>query len=108
MMRRRPIATALALFGAAALAGCGALDPYPTYPQAASAGTAPGRPPAHRIAICYNPLSTTLAQVRAEAQQECVADYPRTRAEPAGTDYYLQNCPLLLPARATFVCTPHR
>jgi hypothetical protein len=108
MMCRRPIATALALCGAAALAGCGALDPYPTYPRAASGGSAAGSPPAHRIAICYNALSTTLAQVRAEAQQECAADYPRTRAEPAGTDYYLQNCPLLLPARATFACIPPR
>jgi DMSO/TMAO reductase YedYZ molybdopterin-dependent catalytic subunit len=108
MMRRRLIATVLAFLGAAALAGCSALDPYPTYPQAATAGPAPGRAPAPRIAICYNALSTSLAQVRAEAQQECATDYPRTRPEPAATDYYLQNCPLLLPARATFACIPER
>lgn len=96
----RSIAIVLALTGAAALAACGALEPYPTFPQSASAGAAPG----HRVAICYNTLSTTPAAVRAEAQQECAADNPRTQAEPAETDWYLQNCPLLLPARATFVC----
>ena len=46
-------------------------------------------------------LTTTLAEVQKEAQQECAAG---TLAEPADTDWYLQNCPLLLPARATFVC----
>lgn len=99
-MNRRSLAIALALSGAAALAGCDALDPYPTFPQVASKGASPGR----RVAICYNTLSTTLAQVRSEAQQECAADNPRTLAEPVATDWYLQFCPLLLPARATFVC----
>lgn len=103
-MRRRPIAIALALLGAAALPGCGALDPYPTYPLAASAGAAPG----HRVAICYNKWSTTPAQVRAAAQQECAADNPRTVADPVATDWYLQNCPLLLPTRATFICTARK
>jgi hypothetical protein len=102
---RRPLTTiALALAGAAGLAGCGALDPYPTYPAVASAGAAPG----HRVAICYDRLSTTLAQVRAAAQQECATDAPHTQANLVETDYYLQNCPLLLPARATFVCTARK
>ena len=103
-MRRPVVAIALALLLGAALPGCGALDPYPTFPQAASAGAAPG----HRVAICYNTLRTTLPEVRAAAQQECAADNPQTRADPVETDWYLQNCPLLLPARASFVCTPRK
>jgi len=94
-------AAALWLTLAAALAGCGALDPYPAPPRAAQ----PGAPPGPRVAICYNTLSTTLAEVQKEAQQECAAG---TLAEPADTDWYLQNCPLLLPARATFVCRPKK
>ena len=94
-------AAALWLTLAAGLAGCGALDPYPTAPRAAQPGAAPGP----RVAICYNTLTTTLPQVAAEAQQECAAG---TLAEPADTDWYLQNCPLLLPARATFVCRPRK
>jgi predicted small lipoprotein YifL len=99
-MRRRFLASVLALVGVATLAGCGALDPYPTFPQAATAGAAPGQ----RVAICYNTLKTTLAEVRAAAQQECITYNPRTRADPVETDWHLQNCPVLLPARATFVC----
>jgi len=104
----------LVLLGAAALAGCGALDPYPTTPRpapppTATAGTPPakpaGAPASPRVAICYNTLATTLAEVQAAAQQECSAN---TVAEPADTDWYLQNCPLLLPARATFVCAPRK
>ena len=48
-------------------------------------------------------MALGLAQVQAEAQQECSAN---TIAEPVDTDWYLQACPLLLPARATFVCAP--
>jgi hypothetical protein len=79
------------------LAGCGALDPYPAAPQLAP----PGAPPGPRVAICYNTLTTSLAEVATEAQQECSAN---TVAQPVDTDWYLQSCPLLLPARATFVC----
>ncbi len=80
-----------------ALAACGGLDPYATAPRAAQ----PGQPAGARVAICYNTLTTSLAEVAAEAQRECTA---HTRAEPVDTDWYLQQCPLLLPARATFVC----
>jgi hypothetical protein len=90
-------AAALLLTLAATLAGCGALDPYPAAPRAAP----PGAPPVPRVAICYNTLTTSLAEVEAEAQQECS---PNTIAQPVDTDWYLQTCPLLLPARATFVC----
>lgn len=98
----RPLAPlALALIAAATLAGCGALDPYPTVPRAAQRGQAAGA----RVAICYNTLSTTLGEVQANAQRECAAD---TVATPVDTDWYLQNCPLALPARATFVCAPKK
>ncbi len=90
-------AAALVLTLAATLAGCGALAPYPAAPRAVQ----PGAPAGPRVAICYNTLTTTLAAVSAEAQQECSAN---TVAEPVDTDWYLQACPLLLPTRATFVC----
>jgi hypothetical protein len=95
-MTRR--AAALLLLFAAMLADCSALDPFPTTPRAAQ----PGTPAAQRVAICYNRLTTSLAEVQAQAQQECSAD---TVAAPVDTDWYLQNCPLLLPGHATFVCT---
>jgi hypothetical protein len=101
-------AAALLLAGAAALAGCSALDPYPTTPRPAQPGAAAPlkrTPASPRVAICYNTLATTLPEVQAAAQQECSAN---TVAEPADTDWYLQNCPLMLPARATFVCTPKK
>ncbi|HEX3864228.1 MAG TPA: hypothetical protein VHY35_21305 [Stellaceae bacterium] len=90
-----------AVAGISAIAGCGLLTPYPTTPRNAQTGAVPGP----RVAICYNTLTTTLAEVQAQAQRECAAN---TVAEPADTDWYLQNCPLLLPARGTFVCTPKK
>jgi hypothetical protein len=83
---------------AAGLTACGALDPYPTTPRPAETGATPGP----RVAICYNTATTSLAEVQKEAQQECPAG---TAAQPADTDWLLQYCPLLLPTRATFVCT---
>ena len=82
----------------AALAGCSALEPYATYPRAAR----PGEDTAlSRVAICYNTFVSSLDQVEMAAQLECAAD---TVATYSSTDWYLQFCPLLLPARATFVC----
>src|SRR5437660_7676505 len=100
MIRR---SKALGLASAAALAACGALDPYPTAPR-----IVPGAAPVPRVAICYNTLTTPIAAVQQQAQQECAAGNPRSVAEPADTDWYLQNCPLLLPARATFVCSARK
>jgi hypothetical protein len=97
-MGRAAVALALAACISAA-SGCGALDPYPTAPRAAQ----PGQPPGDRVAICYNTMRTELAAVQAEARQECGAT---AVAEQIDTDWYLQYCPLLLPTRATFVCTP--
>ncbi|MGE0258820.1 MAG: hypothetical protein AB7H71_16060 [Alphaproteobacteria bacterium] len=90
----------LALLVAMALAGCGrAFGPYSTYPALAT----PGQPAGTRVAICYSALTTTRDAAQAEAQKECPAG---TTAEPVDTDYFLQYCPLLLPARATFACAP--
>ncbi|HTV88711.1 MAG TPA: hypothetical protein VME41_06820 [Stellaceae bacterium] len=92
----------LALAVAAGIAGCTALDPFATFPKPAK----PARPgqaaPAPRVAICYNGLDTSLAEVRSQAQQQCAKG---TVATPAATDYLMQYCPVLLPARATFACT---
>ena len=86
----------------AALAGCSALVPYATYPRAAR----PGEDAAlTRVAICYDTFVSSLDQVQAAAQQECAAD---TVATYSSTDWYLQYCPLLLPARTTYMCTPKK
>ena len=104
MTRPAASAAALLLSLAVSLGGCGALDPYPTAPRAAP--DRPGQPTGgQRVAICYNTLKTTLPEVAAQAQQECG---PGARAEPIDTDWYLQACPLLLPARATFTCRPQK
>ena len=98
-MSRR--AGVLSLLAAATLAGCGFLDPYDVPPRASQ----PGQPAGQRIGICYNTLHSSLPQVQAEAQQQCAAN---TMAQPVDTDWYMDACPLLLPARATFVCTPKK
>ena len=82
------------------LAGCSALEPYPVYPRAAETGEVDAGP---RVGICYDTLVSSLAEVERAAQEECA---PETVATYSSTDWYLQFCPLLLPARATFVCAP--
>ena len=94
---------AAATLGLGLLAGCGAFEPFATTPLPLSPGqTAPA---GQRVGICYNTLAATLAEVQAQAQQECPAN---TVAEPSDTDYHVQTCPLLVPGRATFVCTPRK
>jgi len=92
---------ASAALACALLAGCTFFDPYPTVPAPPKAGAAPGP----RVAICYNMVTTGRTEVQQQAQKECAAG---TVAEPADSDLYLQNCPLLLPAHASFVCTPKK
>jgi hypothetical protein len=87
----------MALLGAAPLTGCGALNPYDTVPSAAT----PEQPAGPRVALCYSGLRTSREAVQETAQKECPAG---TTAERVDTDYFLQFCPLLLPARATFAC----
>jgi hypothetical protein len=79
-------------------AGCSGLAPYPTYPRVAVAGE---EATALRVAICYNTIVSTLEEVQVAAQQECPSD---TTATAFDTDWHLQYCPLLLPARGTFFC----
>lgn len=93
------------LFCGGVLGSCNALDAYPTSPRAL-AEVPYGAPPhpfasMSRVGICYNTLTTSLAEVREQAQRECPVN---TVAEPSDTDWYMQNCPLLLPARGTFIC----
>ena len=93
------IARLLAVASAvAALDGCSALEPYATYPRSAGPGEVDAGP---RVAICYDTLVSSLDDVQKAAQEECAAN---TVATYSSTDWYLQYCPLLLPARATFVC----
>jgi hypothetical protein len=67
-----------------ALSGCSALTPFAAAPLAASPGVVD---PGPRVAICYNSLGKTVAEL-------------------VGTDYRLDDCPVLTPGRATFVCKP--
>ena len=84
------------------LTGCSALQPYPTYPADALPGETDTGP---RVAICYDALVSTLDEVQTAAQQECATN---TEATSVRTDWQMQYCPLLLPARATFVCAPKK
>jgi hypothetical protein len=86
----------------APLAACSALEPYATYPRTARPGEDAGLT---RVAICYDTFVSSMDQVQAAAQHECAPD---TVATYSSTDWYLQYCPLLLPARATYMCTPKK
>jgi hypothetical protein len=90
----------LAAGAALMLAGCSVLEPFATYPRQPEATTHDAGP---RVAICYDTLVSSAAAVRRAAQQECAANSVATRID---TDWLLQYCPVLLPARATFVCAP--
>jgi hypothetical protein len=95
-------AAALVLAASASLAGCSAVAPYPTYPQQPGAGVKDAGP---RVAICYDLLVSSRDEVQKAAQDECA---PKTLAQRIDTDWKLDYCPLLLPARATFVCAPKK
>ena len=99
-MRITP-APIISVAAAIAFAGCSALDPYSTLAPTAQPGEADQGP---RVAVCYDTLVSSLDEVQAVAQQECA---PETVATPLRTDWYMQYCPLLLPARAIFACS-HR
>lgn len=81
-----------------ALAACGTpLPPYETAPPAVSAADQ-----TVRIALCYNGLTTSEEQLNALARESCG---PGMKAKPAGHDFNLSHCPVLMPERAIFSCT---
>jgi len=90
----------LAVLLAAASSGCSALTPFATAPLAARPGTTD---PGPRVAICYNTFKTPPERLQQLAQAEC---FGKTTAELVDTDYRLDDCPVLTPGRATFVCKP--
>ena len=91
----------LAAAFAALIAGCSAVAPYPTSPAEAKKG----EPAGERVALCYDRLASGPAELRKSAQEACPRD---TNATLVDTDYHLDFCPLLLPARATFACVPQK
>jgi hypothetical protein len=98
-VRSGRILTAAAILAAG---GCSALTPFATSPLPVPKGvTEPGP----RVAICYNGMKTSQEQVQLLAEAECDSG---SVAEPVDTDYRLDNCPLVEPARATFVCKPKK
>jgi hypothetical protein len=94
----------LVLLGAAMLlAGCGSVvTPFPTYPKQPPFGVSDPRP---RVAVCYNGLKTSTEEIQQLAQEQCIGD---AVAERIDTDYRLDTCPMSVPGRATFVCTPKK
>ncbi len=98
----RAVAGPVLVVAAAGLAACSAFTPYPTYPQPAAAGV---KDAGTRVAICYDLMVSSRAEVQKAAQDECA---PNTLPMRVDTDYKLDYCPLLLPARATFVCAPKK
>ena len=68
----------------------------------APVAVAPGvKEPGPRVAICYNPFKTEPEKVQTLAQAEC---FGNASAEKVDTDYRLDTCPVMTPARASFVC----
>lgn len=90
----------LVLAAVTAMTGCTVLDPFPTGPLGAAPQSKDAGP---RVAICYNALKTSPEKVQELAQAQCVG---KAVAEKVDTDYRLDDCPLLTPGRATFVCKP--
>ena len=85
------------------LAGCGSVTtPFATMPLLPAQGVVDTRV---RVAVCYNALVTSADKIQELAQAECIGDMV---AERIDTDYRLANCPLSVPGRATFVCTPRK
>lgn len=90
----------LALSASVLLGGCTAFSPFAT-------GPAPAGPNDHdagpRVAICFNPLKTSAEKLQELGQAQCIG---KALAEKIDVDYHLDFCPVLAPARATFVCKP--
>ena len=92
----------LALALAVLVAGCAEFAPFETYAPPPEAGHKEAGP---RVALCYDRLNANPVQVKTSAQALCANG---TTATPVSTDLTMQDCPLLLPQRAIFVCTPNK
>ena len=93
----------LVVLAAGLACSCGALTPYASAPAPLPAGI---KDPRQRVGICANPLKTSPQQVQQLAQAECLGN---TVAEQVtGDDYRLDVCPVAVPARVTFACTPRK
>ena len=95
---RRAFALALAAW----LAGCGEFAPFETYAPPPEAGHREAGP---RVALCYDRLNANPTEVKNSALALCAKG---TTATPLATDLTMQDCPLLLPQRAIFVCTQNK
>jgi hypothetical protein len=88
-----------------ALLQCGMLAPYATVPatlnKAQQPTPAPGETLPTHIGVCYNAFTTTAAEVRSIAAQNCD---PGSVPRAIERDLSLTNCPIFIPARATFAC----
>jgi hypothetical protein len=84
----------------AAMAGCSGFTPFPVGPRGLELGE---KSPGTRVAVCYNGLKTTPEEVQKLGLEQC-QENGDTTAELLSTDYRLDNCPLMTPARATFLC----
>ncbi len=83
--------------------GCNAFTPFSTAPAGPAKGV---RDPRQRVGICANPLKTSPQQVQQAAQAECIGNTVAKRV--TGDDYWLDVCPLAVPDRITFACTPRK
>jgi hypothetical protein len=90
----------LVLLPAVLAGGCTALNPFATGPLPAGPND---HDPGPRVGVCFNPLKTPAEKLQALGQAQC---FDKSVAEKIGVDYHLDDCPVLTPARATFVCKP--
>jgi hypothetical protein len=97
---RRRAALALALLTTTLLStSCGSLvEPFQGVPRVPRGVDDPG----DRVAVCYNKMFSTPAQVRAVAVDACGPD---TSPQFLEQDTRL-SCPLMTPVRATYQCVP--
>lgn len=93
----------LVVLAAGLACGCSALTPFPSVPISPAAGV---KDPRQQVGICFNALKTSPEELQQTAQAECLGNSVAERV--GGTDYWLDVCPLAVPGRATFACTPKK
>jgi len=75
----------------------GWLSPFETVPPTGVAADSATT----RVAVCYNALTASPEQLLGIAAASCG---PGTTPQPAGRDFTLDYCPVLIPARSTYSC----